>query len=150
MTTQLKLIAAALVAAFLFGAGWTAQGWRAEAKLYDVKREHAEASAKAHAEALARYKSMETQKDEAIKAHSALVAENAAAADAAKRTADSLRRDLAGVQARIDAAAEAAVREYAAAVSVVFDHCAASYSELAAKAQGHATDVRLMLDAWPK
>lgn len=145
-----KALIAAVLAAFLFGAGWMVQGWRAEAKLYDVKREYAEATAKAQAEALERYQSMERQKDEAIEAHAALAAKNAAAADAAARAADSLRRDLSGVSARIAAATDSAVREYATTASVVLGECSAEVVELASKADGHSSDVRLMLDAWPR
>lgn len=148
--TKLKLIWASVLAAFLFGAGWVSNGWRAEAKLYEVKREYAEATAKASAEALERYQTLERQKDEAIQAHAALAAKNAAAADAAARAADSLRRDLSGVSARIAAATDSAVREYATTASVVFGECAAEVVELARAADGHSSDVRLMQDAWPK
>ena len=145
-----RINGAAIAAAMLFGAGWMAQGWRAEAKLLDVKRQFAESAATAHAQALERYQTLERTKDEAIAAHAALVAQNADAAAAALRTADGLRRDLASVPARIAAATDSAAREYAAAASVVLDQCTAEVADLARVADGHAADVRLMLQAWPK
>lgn len=145
-----RIIGAAIAAALLFAAGWITQGWRAEARLFDVKRQFAESAATAHAQALERYQTLERTKDEAIAAHAALVAQNADAAAAARRTADSLRRDLAGVPARIAAATDSAAREYAAAASVVLDQCTAEVADLARVADGHAADVRLMLQAWPK
>lgn len=145
-----RIISAAITAALLFAAGWMTQGWRAEAKLFDVKRQFAESAATAHAQALERYQTLERTKDEAIAAHAALVAQNAAAAAAARRTADGLRRDLAGVPARIAAATDSAAREYAASASVVLDQCTAEVADLARVADGHAADVRLMLQAWPK
>lgn len=145
-----RIIGAAITAALLFAAGWITQGWRAEAKLLDVKRQFAESAATAHTQALERYQTLERTKDEAIAAHAALVAQNADAAAAARRTADGLRRDLAGVPARIAAATDSAAREYAAAASVVLDQCTAEVADLARVADGHAADVRLMLQAWPK
>lgn len=148
--TKLKLIWAAVLAAFLFGAGWVSNGWRHEAKLYDTKRAHAEQMAKQAAQALADYERLERQKDEAIQAHAALVAQNAATADAARAAADGLRRDLARVPGRIAAATREAVDQYATTASVVFGECAAEVVELARAADGHSADVRLMQDAWPK
>lgn len=143
------LIVLALVA-IAFIAGWVVQGWRADARLFDVKRQFAESAAADRAQALERYQTLERTKDEAIAAHAALVAQNADAAAAARRTADGLRRDLASVPARIAAATDSAAREYAAAASVVLDQCTAEVADLARACDGHAADVRLMLQAWPK
>lgn len=145
-----RTIGAAIAAALLFAAGWMTQGWRAEAKLFDVKRQFAESAAADRAQALERYQTLERTKDEAIAAHAAIVAQNADAAAAARRTADGLRRDLASVPARIAAATDSTAREYAAAASVVLDQCTAEVADLARVADGHAADVRLMLQAWPK
>ena len=145
-----RIIGAAIAAALLFAAGWMTQGWRAKARLFEVKRQFAESAAADRAQALERYQTLERTKDEAIAAHAALVAQNADAAAAARRTADGLRRDLASVPARIAAATDSAAREYAAAASVVLDQCAAEVADLARVADGHAADVRLMLQAWPK
>ena len=145
-----RIIGAAIAAALLFAAGWMTQGWRAKARLFEVKRQFAESAAADRAQALERYQTLERTKDEAIAAHAALVAQNADAAAAARRTADGLRRDLASVPARIAAATDSAAREYAAAASVVLDQCTAEVADLARVADGHAADVRLMLQAWPK
>ena len=150
MTLTAKAIAAALVAALLFWAGWTTQGWRAEAKLYDLKREHAESLAIANAEALERYKKMEEQKDAAIKSAEERAAKNAAAANLAQSTADGLRGDIAAMRANIATITDSAVREYADSLSDVLGACADEAVELARAADGHAADVRLMQDAWPK
>lgn len=148
--TKAKLIWDAVLAAFLFGAGWVSNGWRHEAKLYDTKRAHAEQMARQAAQALADYERLERQKDEAIQAHAALVAQNAAAADAARAAADGLRRDLAGMPGRIAAATREAVDQYAATAAEVLGACTAEYQYMAEQADGHAADVRLMQDAWPK
>ncbi len=40
--------------------------------------------------------------------------------------------------------------QYAAAVSGLFDQCAGDFGAMAERAQGHADDVKLLQDAWPK
>lgn len=40
--TKAKLIWAAVLAAFLFGAGWVVQGWRADARIAQLEANHAE------------------------------------------------------------------------------------------------------------
>lgn len=78
-------------------------------------------------------------------------------ADAERRTAaaarterDGLRNELADARAHIPAAACTAVREYATTLSGLFAECADAYQGMAETAQGHASDVRTLIDAWPK
>lgn len=40
--SKARIIAAAIGAAFLFGAGWTAQGWRLSGQIATLKQEHAD------------------------------------------------------------------------------------------------------------
>ena len=56
------------------------------------------------------------------------------------------------VQERERAAASApnASREYAATVTALLDQCQAAHRELAAAADGHATDSLMLQQAWPK
>lgn len=150
MTTKAKALIAAVLAAFLFGAGWLTNGWRLSGQIAQLKQEHAEQNTRHAAATLHRYTEMERQKDEAIQAHAQLVAENAATADAARAAADGLRRDLARVPRRIAAATREAVDQYAATAAEVLGACTAEYQYMAEQADGHAADVRLMQDAWPK
>lgn len=150
MSIKAKALLAVLVAAFLLGAGWLANGWRWDARLAGILRIHAEQVSRNSAAVLHRYTEMERTKDEAIQAHALLVAKNATAADAARLAADGLRRDLAGVPDRIATATHSAVREYAIAASDVLGQCAEEVAELARAADEHAADVRLMQEAWPK
>ncbi len=69
---------------------------------------------------------------------------------AARTERDGLRNELADARAHIPAAACTAVREYAATVSGLFAECADAYQGMAEAAQGHASDVRTLIDAWPK
>lgn len=144
-------IAAALVAgALAFGAGWQVQAWRYDARIADMEKTQATQLADSRKKALDDFTRMQGAKDAAIEEARKRAQANAAAAAAARRDADSLRAQLDSVPARIAAATDSAVREYAHAASVVFAECVRSYQELAAAADGHANDARLMREAWPK
>ena len=143
--------ATAIVAgALAFGGGWKVQAWRYDAQIAGISQKHATALASANQKALDDTIKMQRAKDEAIKAAEQRAAKNAAAADSARRAADRLRAQLDGVPARVARATDSAVREYASAASVVFARCVGAYQELAGVADGHAADVRLMQEAWPK
>ena len=142
--------ATAIVAgALAFGAGWQTQEWRYGKQIAGIQAQHATALASANQKALDDTIKMQRTKDEAIKAAEQRAAKNAAAADSARRAADSLRGDLASVPDRIRGATRDAVDQYAATASVVFDQCVRRYSEVAGAAQGHAADVETLRDAWP-
>lgn len=100
--------------------------------------------------ALTRYRQLETQKNDALKAAQDLIARNRADASAARAERDRLRADLARVPARIAAASRAAVDEYAATVTVIFEQCTERYSGLAGKADGHAADAGALEAGWPR
>ncbi len=161
-------IAAALVAgALAFGAGWQVQAWRYGEQISDLKREHAEAVASSanqiydlkleHAEAVASSaksalkltEHYRENADAAVKKAEARAAQNKRADDAMRAELDGLRGDIANVPDRIRSASREAVDQYAAAATVVFGECAARYSELAEKAQGHAATVQLLMESWP-
>lgn len=146
-------IKTAIVASiFMIGAasGYIAQGWRYDAQIATTAAQHATALASANQKALDDTIKMQRTKDDAIKAAEQRAKTQAAAAAHARADADRLRAQLEGVPARIASATDSAVREYANAASVVFAQCVRSYQELAGQADGHAADVRLMQEAWPK
>ncbi|MFZ7337604.1 hypothetical protein ACLS0R_15245 [Comamonas jiangduensis] len=68
-----------------------------------------------------------------------------------------LRGDFAGLPGRIERASQATLGQYASTCTAVFEAMAAGGARLAeagagvaAKADGHSADVRLMQDAWTK
>ena len=144
-------IAAALVAgALAFGAAWQAQGMRYGKQIADMKTQQALQLANARKQALDDFTRMQGAKDAAIEAAEKRAQTNAARAAAARADADSLRAQLAGVPARIAAATDTAVREYATTTSAVLGECIGEYQALAGQADQHANDARLMREAWPK
>ena len=73
----------------------------------------------------------------------------AGAAAVATRNAGRLRDQLSEADRRIATASAAAVREYAATANQLLGQCSQRYTELAAKADGHALDARVCRAAWP-
>ena len=146
-------IKTAIVASiFMIGAasGYIAQDWRYGKQIAGIQAQHATALASANQKALDDTIKMQRAKDEAIKAAEQRAKTQAANAANARADADRLRAQLDGVPARLASATDGAVREYASAASVVFARCVGAYQELAGVADGHAADVRLMREAWPK
>ena len=70
-------------------------------------------------------------------------------ATVARAESVSLRSALAAARSALSSATADSVRNYAAALSVVFDQCVGAYQELASKADGHASDTQLIMSAWP-
>lgn len=86
------VIALALTAATAAGAAWTAQGWRYEARIADIRSEHAgimEAHAVASAAAMADLRSMEARR----------IAELEKARDTAQKQAQSAQADATAARA---------------------------------------------------
>lgn len=143
------IAAAAIAGVLAFGAGWQVQAWRYGGQIADMKTQQAQQLANARKQALDDFTRMQGDKDAAIEAAEKRAQTNAARAAVARRAADGLRAQLAGVPARIAAATDSAVREYASTASAVLGECIAEYQALAGTSDGHANDARLMRDAWP-
>ncbi len=144
--------AAAFLAGLALAAAstWHIQAWRYDAQISSIQAQHSRALADAHQKALDDTIKLQRIKDAAIEKAEQRAKAQAAAAANARADADRLRAQLDGVPARIASATDSAVREYSLAASVVFAQCVRSYQELAGVADGHAADVRLMQEAWPK
>lgn len=145
-----RLIAAGVALVLAFAAGWAAQGWRMGAEYAALEMRYATRLAQAHENALTEYARLEKVKNDAVKAAEIEAEKNAAAAATAARAADRLRGDLSNLRASIAAAPRPAVDQYAAAASELLADCGRELADVAAKADGHAADVRLMLAAWPR
>lgn len=142
--------AAIIIAAALAGwAGWSVQGWRMGEQIAALKTAQAEAVNTAAREARAQ-ESRRYQEIQNAQAKSAQRAADARrASDAARTAGDGLRDDIAaGLRASEESAA--ACHQHAASVSRLLSQCEADYRGMATAAQGHAGDVMLLLDAWPK
>ena len=163
MSSRAQSLIYGLLLVLAFAAGWLVNGWRADARIARV--ELAQSSQELlHAQQAAR---------DLIKTHKGLTdaisnfqqtqhANAQSQADLGKLLLDlrgttaGLRGDFANLPARIERANSSALAEYAAACTGVFEAMAAGGGRLAeagaaiaAKAEGHAADARLMEQAWP-
>ena len=143
--------ATAIVAgALAFGAAWQTQEWRYGKQIAGIQAQHATALASANQKALDDTIKMQRTKDDAIKAAEQRAKTQAAAAANARADADRLRAQLDGVPARLASATDGAVRDFANVASDVFGACIREYQGVAAEAEQHASNVRLLIEAWPK
>ena len=128
--------------------GWTANGWRLNSKIDEMVLEHTQAVQVATQKALDETTRMQREKDNAVAQAQAQAKSNAAAADAARLERDGLRDDLAASRTTFADSTHTSLAAYADTLSVVFEQCTKEYSELAAKADGHATDAQSLFTAW--
>lgn len=71
-------------------------------------------------------------------------------AAAVGKSSDSLRNTANAIRLGLPLATVTAARTAADAFATVFSECQGRYGELAAKADGHASDVRTLEEAWPQ
>ena len=140
-----QTIAAAVGAALIFGAGWAANGWRLGQDIAQIQLVHTQELAGAFAVAQA----IDTNYQGALNASIQEQARLAGAAAVATRNAARLREQLSEADKRIATASAAAVRDYAATANQLLRQCSDRYTELAARADGHALDARVCGAAWP-
>lgn len=150
MTASMKTLVGLAICLVCFLAGWLVNGWRSDAVISGIKTEHEAQVAINASKALERYETMEMTKDEAIKAAQERETQFKADAGRAAATADGLRKQLASVPTRIATASRAAVDEYANTAGELLGQCTAEYQQVAEAADRHASNERLIHDAWPK
>ena len=146
-------VAAAIV--YLIGMLWDIHGRvNYNRGLSEARLEAAIQTEKDNAAAFAEIARMERRYDEQLAAANAAAEKRAAAAahDAAGASADAERLRSALAQAKSDysKAAEAARKEYTDTLADVFEESAGRYTEVARQADGHATDVQHLEEAWPR
>lgn len=71
-------------------------------------------------------------------------------ADAAAASVGSLRNELTAARSRLSAATTEACRATASAALELLGTCADEYRSVAAAADGHASDVEALTEAWPR
>ena len=143
----LPYIAAGALAVGLL-TGWTANGWRLNGKIDEMVLEHTQAVLVATQQAAAETTRMQGEKDAAVQKAVALAQRNMADAASARSERDRLRDDLIASRGTFAQATDASLAQYTNTLSVVFEQCTREYSELAEKADGHATDAENLFTAW--
>ena len=128
--------------------GWTANGWRLNGKIDEMVLEHTRAVQVATEQAAAKTRQMQEEKDAALRKAVEIVRRNVIDAAATRDERDRLRDELVASRSAYADATLPSLVEHTRALSVVFEQCTKEYSELAAKADGHATDAQSLFDAW--
>lgn len=157
MPVSVRLWAIPAIAAAIAGySAWYVQAVRMDNITLEHARERAQLRADleaAHAAAIqaarAKEQSFQTRINEASHAHQQTLARARAQAGAARAELDRLRDDLAAPFGASESAASAGNLNADPARELLGD-CAATYLDLAQQADGHAADVRLLLDGWPR
>jgi hypothetical protein len=151
--TLITHLAAAVVAA---AGAWFFQDARMDAAVAEIRLEMAAAQVQAAGEKVQSVKQARTEEQTIAKTYQeALNAARTREAllrteiDHLRHVSDGLRDQNADAARRLAAAPRGAVLEYATALGAVFDDCRAAYADLAGAADGHASDVRTLREAWP-
>ena len=139
-------VAAAILAAAIAATGaWKVQDWRYNAKEKERAEQQLE-SERLRAKANLR------------NAENVIAAQNAAAsrisqlrldAAGARATADGLRTSISTALSRADNDL-AACTDTANSIGKLLDQCGTAYQELGAVADRHASDIKTLIDAWPR
>ena len=140
------LLAGALAVGLL--TGWTANGWRLNGKIDEMVLEHTQAVQVATQKAMDETTRMQGEKDAAVQKAVALAQRNKADAVSARSERDRLRDDLVASRSTFAEATDTSLAQYTNTLSIVFEQCTKEYSELAEKADGHATDAENLFTAW--
>lgn len=139
-----------LIAALVAAAGvWVFQDARMHAAGADVRLEQSNERMVAVSKARAEERAINSTYQGALNAARTREALLRTEIDHLYRVSDGLRDQSADAARRLAAAPPAAVLEYALAIDTVFNDCRAAYAGMVEKADGHASDVRTLREAWP-
>jgi hypothetical protein len=140
-----QIIVAAIIAAGGFIAGWQIQSWRYDAKELERVESNLELERIASAErSRATNRVIQAQSAGAQRANAARL-DAASARDAADRLRIALDNAAADAQLSVDACTK-----HTATLRAIFDASVAEYRRMGEAADGHASDVKTLTDAWPK
>lgn len=143
-------IAAALIGASVAAVGaYKVQDWRYGEQIASMKQAASEATTNAVKDAMAKMEVDQKRKDDALIESNKRAQKNAVAAANASNAVNGLRDELATARANLSKATQQARDNYAAAVEIVLGQCSRELAEMGRIADGHSSDVKMMLDAWP-
>jgi len=143
--------AAAIIAAALAATGaWQVQSWRYGEQIARMKADAFEARSRAEKAAQAEGARRQQQVNHAQQTATQRAQAARSDADRALSELDRLRHDIRTSAVPASGPACTAADQRAATATDLLADCAAAYSALARKADGHANDARMMVEAWPK
>ena len=143
------------VAAYLAGLAvaavstWHVQAWRYDAQIAGIKTAHAQDAFLASEEAARNFRAITTQYEGALNDARKREADLRRNVAAARTESDGLRDAIYAFRAKLPNATAATVAVAADTAAELLGACSAEYQDVAAAADGHAADARLMHEAWP-
>lgn len=143
------LIAAAVSLAIGLATGWTANGWRLNARIDQMLARHSLDLSRATEAAMNESTRLQKLKDEALNEANKIAQKNASAAANARFELDRVRKQLAN-SVTIGSSTCSSTRAYAGTLADVFGECSARLLEVAKEADGHALDSRTCHNAFPR
>lgn len=164
MKDRANFIAMGLLLVLAFSAGWVVNGWRADARISQIKL--SQTSQELQQTQQAAQNLIKTQQGfrDALSNFQQTQRTNAQSQqDLGKLLLDlrsttaGLRGDFADLPVRIERANRGSLAEYASTCTAIFEAMAAGGqrlaergADIAAKAEGHSADARLISESWPK
>lgn len=146
---NLTLITHLAVALATAACVWVFQDARMDAAVADVRLEQSNERLGAVTRARADERAITTTYQGALNAARTRESLLRTEIDHLRLVSDGLRDQNADAARRLAAAPPATVLEYALALGTVFEDCRAAYAGMVEKAEGHASDVRTLREAWP-
>ena len=128
--------------------GWFVNGWRLEAEIEQINRQHAEAVVEASRLSLSATRRMQDAANETVKQAQQQAKANAVAVAGARRESDRLRQQIAASGATVSSSTRPALDAYTKTLGDVFSECVREYTEVAGKADSHALDASILFNAW--
>lgn len=146
----MNILLGAIAALIGIGGGWWVNGLRWEAKYVTLEKQQAAAVTQGISDALKTTVTLQRRADEAARAAQDRNRALSASADAARSESERLRLQLEEASTNIPRATHDSLSKYASTLGTVFADCSAQYQTMGGNAQGHASDVTTLMDAWPK
>ena len=143
------------VAAFIAGLAlaaastWHIQAWRYDAQIAEIKTAHAQAAALASEETAQNFRAITTKYEGALNDARKREADLRRNVDAARTESDGLRDVIYAFRAKLPNAAAATVAVAADTAAELLGACVNEYRSVAEAADGHAADLRTLVEAWP-
>lgn len=146
-THAAALIAGAAIAGVV---SWNVQAWRLGLQISEINATHAQIIADAKQEALDKERKIQDEYTKALNKAREREASLRRDVGIANAAADGLREQAADAARKLANAPTSAVIEYATTAGELLAVCGREYQGMAEAADRHSSDVRTLINAWPK
>jgi len=149
MPFNIPIFAAVLAGLLSFTVAWNIQNWRIGSQISHLQAAYAQEQLQQQEAALETQIAIDKKYQAAFHAASERESALRVEVEHLRVARDRLRAQSADIEQRLATASRAAAIEYATASAAVFNECQNAIAQLAQQADGHASDVRHFIEAWP-